>query len=267
MLRIQTVATLPIPLVNGFYRTSFSPMNQHMFLRAYVCCSCGVNADTRGACSTRGGGPKDVAITTGPSAGTTAPGSCGHGCEGSLADTIGVIEYDVVAEKQVASHNDHKGLGGNPYTSPLGDYTVILSNDGASVRVLQSGANGASSTDKGTIELGFAHGGTAAAVSDVSFVEDATHNIAIFAATTDNFIVLVDMDSFLAGTTRTKRIDLQPTNTASSSGHGRGATRQIEWARGTDYVWVNSAMEQTIQIIKLAADGDIEVCGPRRLSH
>ena len=95
--------------------------------------------------------------------------------------------------------------------------------------------------------------------SDVAFIEDATHNIAIFVATTDNYIILVDMARFLAGesTGITKRIDLQADNTQSSSGHGRGAKRSVEWARGTNYVWVNSNNLQTIQIIELASDGDI----------
>lgn len=76
---------------------------------------------------------------------------------------------------------------------------MILSNDGAEVRVLRAECNGQASTDVGAILTGFEKGGTAAAISDVSFVEDETWNVAIFAATTDNFIVLADMNKFLAG--------------------------------------------------------------------
>lgn len=67
-------------------------------------------------------------------------------------------------------------MGGN------GSYTDILLTRG----------NGLPAVNAGSIATGFKDGG-GQSITDVEFVEDATHNIAIFAATTDNFVVLADM--------------------------------------------------------------------------
>ena len=61
----------------------------------------GVDKDTQKECSTRGGGPGYVNISTGPSAGMYERGHCGHSCENSLADDVGMIEYDLVNESIV----------------------------------------------------------------------------------------------------------------------------------------------------------------------
>ena len=186
-----------------------------------------------------------------------ASGHCGTACEGSVADTLGVLEYDTASESVVASHLDAQGRGANPYTSPRGDYTILLSNNGSSANILRANANGSPSTLVGTVALGFGHGGNLAAVSDVAFIEDATHNIVIFSATTDNFIVLLDIAAFLNGGTTTRRIYLQQDLATSSSGHGKGAERHAVWAAGTNYVWINSNELQEIHVIELASDGNI----------
>ena len=54
----------------GFYRFALNGYNKHAYLRCMVCCSCGVDKDMQQECSTQGGGPGNVNITTGPSAGT-----------------------------------------------------------------------------------------------------------------------------------------------------------------------------------------------------
>ena len=85
----------------GFYRFALNGHNRHAYLRCMVCCSCGVDKDTQKECSTRGGGPGYVNISTGPSAGMYERGHCGHSCENSLADSVGMIEYDLVTESIV----------------------------------------------------------------------------------------------------------------------------------------------------------------------
>ena len=85
----------------GFYRFALNGHNRHAYLRCMVCCSCGVDKDTQKECSTRGGGPGYVNISTGPSAGMYEPGHCGHSCENSLADNVGMLEYDLVTESIV----------------------------------------------------------------------------------------------------------------------------------------------------------------------
>jgi len=77
--------------------------------------------------------------------GTTQPGVCSSGCEGSKADTIGVYEFDPKSETFVGNHNilEGTGFGADPYVSPDGKYILLAPNDGGqNVRVLETGANG-----------------------------------------------------------------------------------------------------------------------------
>ena len=109
----------------GFYRFSLNGYNKHAYLRCMVCCSCGVDGDTQKECSGRGGPPGFVNITTGPSAGTYQQGHCGHSCENSLADSVGMVEYDLVAETVIGTHEPtHETNKGNsaPQVSARGDY-------------------------------------------------------------------------------------------------------------------------------------------------
>lgn len=53
--------------------------------------------------------------------GTSLNATCGGGCEGSTADTIGLYEWDTVTETVVGQHNLAKGYGGaNPFSSSSG---------------------------------------------------------------------------------------------------------------------------------------------------
>ncbi len=122
---------------------TFSPANGHLFIRSRVCCSCGECKDVE---SCGRGAPKEVLVQTGPSASDTPQlGVCSGGCEGSVADTIGVVEFDTVSRKFVAEH-------AYPATSPDGEYILLLPNDGGkNVRVLKTGDNGAASVSINSI--------------------------------------------------------------------------------------------------------------------
>jgi hypothetical protein len=116
--RNVTAPPLPYRCPGGFYRFSLNGYNKHAYLRCMVCCSCGVDEDTGKTCSTRGGGPGFVNITTGPSAGTYKTGHCGHSCENTAADTVGMVEYDLVTETVIGTHEPtHETNKGN--TAPL----------------------------------------------------------------------------------------------------------------------------------------------------
>lgn len=251
----------------GFYRFALNGYNKHAYLRCMVCCSCGEDKDTQAACSTRGGGPGHVNITTGPGAGTYQIGHCGHSCENSLADVVGMIEYDLLSEGVVGTHEPtaeaNKGNSA-PHVSPRGDYVVMMGGTGSHTDVLKTKANGELSVLAGSIATGFRDGG-GQSITDVEFVEDDAHNIAIFAATTDNFIVLADMRAVSAwdGTGAppaipTRQINLQEDNTESSSGHGRGQVRSIVWAPKTNQVMINSGLLEELHILTLASDGSID---------
>ena len=151
----------------------------------------------------------------------------------------------------------------------------MMGGTGAYTDILKTNGNGQLAVNAGSIATGFKDGG-GQSITDVEFVEDGTHNIAIFAATTDNFVVLADMRATAAwngvGTPPaipSRKIDLHSlsssdvadeykTNAESSSGHGRGAVRSIVWAPGSNMVMVNSGKTKELHLITLSADGGIE---------
>ena len=193
-------------------------------------------------------------------------GHCGHSCENSLADDKGMVEYDLLTETILGYHAPAmEANAGNsaPHVSPKGDYVVLMGGTGSHVDVLMTQGNGELAINAGSIHVGFQDGG-GQSISDVEFIEDGTHNIAIFVATTDNFIVLADMRGIAAwdGTgmpppVPTKKINLQDDNTESSSGHGRGAVRSVVWAPGTNSVMINSGALNQLHLLELASDGSI----------
>ena len=260
----EVIDSTEVEKASGFYRSSFSPVNRHLYARAYVCCTCGNEGDDLASCGR--GGSRPITVKAGPSAingePTAGNGTCGHGCEGSAADVIGVVEYDPLSAAVIAEHQPVHGNGGDPYTSPKGDYTLILGDDGTSVTVLKAGANGAASTSCGSLPTGFATADKPA--SDVAFIEDSTHNIAIISSTLNNHVVLADM-STLATTdggcdtsnVKVANLDLADSAADSTSGHGRGATRPVTWAVGSPYVWIGAKAMKQIYVVKLSDDGDV----------
>ena len=98
------------------------------------------------------------------------------------------------------------------------------------------------------------------AVSDTVFIQDRNHNIAVFTSTLSNSVVLVDMSKDSPMVTDAEEItsnhgkynniyvcnlliaDICTTDTQKTLYHsytGRGARRNVVWAVGTDYVWVD----------------------------
>ena len=150
-----------------------------------------------------------------------------------------------------------------------------MGGTGSHTDILKTMGNGVPAVNAGSVATGFKDGG-GQSITDCEFVEDGTHNIAIFAATTDNFVVLADMRATAAwngvGTPPaipSRKIDLHTlsssdvtddykTNAESSSGHGRGAVRSIVWAPGSNMVMVNSGKTKELHLITLSADGSIE---------
>ena len=79
-------------------------------------------------------------------------------------------------------------------------------------------------------------------VSDVAFVQDGNREILVIGASTDNDVVLVDLKTF-----KTRKLDLAP-NEVESTG---GGARYLEWAVGTDYVWVNGGEAEHAYVLKI----------------
>lgn len=147
-LSAKTVsATYEIPDAYGGYDTTYSPINQHLYFRSRVCCTCNSTEADVISCGRMGG--SDVMVKTGPSKSDLPQyGVCSGGCEGSPADTLGVVEFDTVNKVFVDNHNikEGTGWGADPMASPDGKWIVLLGNDGGqNVRIMQAGKNGESS--------------------------------------------------------------------------------------------------------------------------
>jgi len=235
-----------IPKAVGSYDLTYSPVNQHMFTRARVCCSCGFEGADNLECSSRGA--QSVIVQTGPSESVAEQdGACGAGCEGTTADTIGVIEFDTVGKTIVAEHNikEGTGFGADPVGSPDGKYILLLANDGGQyVRLIKAGTNGQPSEILTDIQVDFV-GGTPGrtVVSDFAFVNNNGRDILVLGASTDNHLVIVDlMDPAY------RAVKLPLTDAEESTG---GSSRKLEWAVDTNYVWVNGGESMEVYVIEI----------------
>jgi len=81
------------------------------------------------------------------------------------------------------------------------------------------------------------------AIADVAFIMDDKREILVVASNTDNNIALIDLKTF-----QTQKLDLAP-GVIESTG---GGSRQVEWAVGTDYVWINGGEANEIYVVKVS---------------
>ena len=192
--RIHT-ASYDLPKINGLYRMVYSKVNRHLYMRAYICCSCGFEEADLATCGR--GGSRPVNVTTGPNQGINLDGTCGHGCEGSVADTIGVYEFDTVQNIRVANWQMSDGFGADPYVSPEGDYIALFGNNGGgTVRLMKPGRNGGISKLWADVKVGLNEPDTdpsAKSISDATFIKHSNHNMVIFTSTLSNSVALVDL--------------------------------------------------------------------------
>jgi len=256
----QVTATYDLPLSHGSYDMTYSPVNSHVYTRGRVCCSCGFPGADYEECPSRF---SLVNVTTGPTAGMmNVNGTCGSGCEGSSADTLGVFEFDTVSKVIVANHSPKEGtgFGGDPVSSPDGEHILMFPNDGGShIRVLKSGKNGAASELVHDIPVAFEGGLPGKSVaSDFAFVKDSTRNILVLGASTDNDVVLVDL---LSDNHLMTKLQLSPAD--ESTGGGR---RNIEWAVGSNYVWVDGGATTEQYIIEIPGSDIYEAKVVRQLT-
>ena len=68
--------------------------------------------------------------------GQIAQGQCGR-CDGTVADTLGVMEFDTGTDTIIGNHLIPGGTGGDPFGSPDGIFIVLVDhNSGEVVRFL-----------------------------------------------------------------------------------------------------------------------------------
>merc|ERR1740124_1888340 len=175
-------------------------------------------------------------------------GTCGAGCEGTIADTVGVVEFDTVNGVQIKNYNikEGSGFGSDPVASPDGKYGLLLPNDGgAYVRVIKPGANGVSSTVMHDVPTSFKGGSPGSiVVSDYAFVQDGEKNILVLGASTDNDVVIVDLND--SPNFRMRKLTL--TTELESTGD---SSRKLEWAVGTNFVWVSGGASEQQYVLEV----------------
>ena len=160
-------------------------------------------------------------------------GRCGTTCSGSAADQLGVIEFDTQTNSIVANHFTKSGAGARARVSPNGDFVFLLEDDAPddSMRILRVGKNGQPSTIAFDIPLGFNH-----TMRDFAFMEDEDRMIAVMASDEKNVIHMANL------------VETNPKvhSLTFKSGDSTGDRRQIEFARGTDYVWISGRASEEI---------------------
>jgi len=250
--RKEVKHNVTLPDAAGLFRMQFSPANKHLYIRAYICCTCGGSDSDYGEDCRNPDSLVDV--KTGPNAGKMqVPGLCGHSCEGTAADTIGLYEYDTVTDTVVGTINAPDGLSGNPFAAPDGSFIAMLGNDGGNfVRILEPTTNGSPSRVAKDVQLGFSTIVGEVGISNVEVIKDSTHNLAIFTSTLANYIVLMDLSDYSI-----HKLELTTADDISSN-HGRGAKRSISWAVGSNYVWVDANAVSEQYVIELDSGGDIK---------
>lgn len=236
------------PTANGLDLTAYSPVNRHIFVKSEVCCTCGFEGSDLGASCGRSNGTM-INPKTGKFAGQTGiQGVCGSSCEGKAnIDTIGIYEFDTETETVVGTHLMKEGIGGEPYPSPDGKYIVLLArNGGKTIRIIETGENGKPSQTFVDLELGFSREGyeTKSVSKDFAFVTRNDKTLAVFPSGTENKVAIVDMTS---KPIKTSFITFNEQKFKYGAPHGM--YRRIEWAIGTDYVWVTDSSYDEAYVI------------------
>jgi len=239
------------PLNSGIYEMAYSKVNRHIFARSMVCCTCGfVGADKGEDCGKYGG--DNVTVLIGPNADPNKlqSGQCGHRCYGvDGIDILGVFEYDTQTDKKIATWLMKEGKTGTPFPSPSGEYIVLFGrNGGKTIRILKAGANGEKSSVYADVELGFNQTGVEddQVYNDFAFIEKDGKNMIVLASSTENKISIVDM----SGSSPTQSVVKFGNETDPSTSAYRNR-RQVEWARGTDYVWVDGRDDEEVYVIDI----------------
>jgi len=160
------------------------------------------------------------------------------------------MEFDTMADQFVGSYNSLKGNGVSPMVSPDGKYIVLLPFDGGeTVRILMAGKTGEVSELLGDAMVGLTSSDptydNSEVISDVAFIQDENRNFLVVAAgSTSNDVVFVDLDD---PDLATFHVTLSDDSEATASAGGRN----VEWARGTDYVWINGGEVEKMYVVKV----------------
>lgn len=214
--------------------------NKHLYVKCHVCCSCGVDGDTGSECS----GNEDIVTLND---GTQAPGNCGIRCDGSKADTIGVLEVDladVTTPTVLTNHYWPEFGSATPFASPGADFIVFESRFGDVVKILAVTENGQPLNDDAASDV--ATNFTDRGHRESLFVEDDNYDLVIFSSIYENYVVIADLAEIREGVDEPTQARLTYSMAAESTG---GHT--MAWATGTPYAMVTGTSTQEIYLLDL----------------
>jgi hypothetical protein len=162
------------------------------------------------------------------------------------------MEYDTMSDTFIENHNikEGTGLGATPAASPDGKHIVMFPNDGGqNIRVLKAGSNGEPSTLAFDIPIDFSNVAPGReATADFAFVHWKNHNILALSSSGDSEVALVDLSE---SPPKVRKLRL------STATEGTGGSN-VEWAYGTNYLWVAGNDADEAYVIRLSEDGDID---------
>jgi hypothetical protein len=141
----------------------------------------------------------------------------------------------------VGNHFSKNGFGAKARMSPNGDFIFLLENNALddNMRILRAGKNGESSTVAFDIPLGFNH-----TMRDFLLIEDDNRKIVMMASNEKNVLHMANLNE----------VNPEVHTFTFKEGENTGNRRQLEWAEGTDYVWISgragddTAMHETYVI-------------------
>jgi len=249
----KVLQTFDIPLAYGGFQVAYSRVNQHIYVRASVCCTCGFEGSDMGEDCGRYGSA-NVSITTGPFAGSVTQGQCGR-CDGIAGvDTLGVMEFDTSTDTFVGHHVMPNGAGGNPFGSPDGRHVVLVGrNGGEVVRILRAGKPGQESVLAFDLKLGFdtTDEETSAVYSDFAFIQTSAsdnmgdgkdRDLIIIASGTENKVAIIDIS---LATPKVNIVTMRDSTDITAKRN----RRQVEWVVGTQYVWIDGTNLEEIYVL------------------
>jgi hypothetical protein len=139
---------------------------------------------------------------------------------------LGVVEFDTQTNSIVANHFSKNGFGAKARMSPNGDLIFLLESSPLdnNMRILRAGKNGKPSTVAFDIPLGFNH-----TMRDFLLIEDNDRKIVIMASNEQNVLHMANLNE----------VNPEVHSFTFKEGETTGDRRQLEWAEGTDYVWIS----------------------------
>jgi len=227
----------------GLYDMAYSPKNNHFFLRAQICCTCGFEGADDLECGHYGS--NNITLPDG----TETEGMCGRHCRGKPKDNIGIMEFDTATGKIIGTH-PFQGSAPvyAPFASPDGEHIILFGMDGGkTVDILKAGSSGFKSKLEMTLKLDFntTNVDDDEVFHDFAYIQEDDMNLFVVSSSSDYKVAIVDMAS---PDKTTSYVMLKDKDVHFLD---RPRSRQIEHVEGTDYVWIGGRRQEEAYVINV----------------